>query len=289
MTADNFNECAAASVVGDRPERTAPRRDASTGGTEEEKPSFSSQKEDRAEAEQYRRNFSREAPRARVGTRAGVGGEATSAVWVSLSLCADGNREYLRRVGLDGAKADFPYEDAAITAVRLWHEVAGARVVVSVVTERDDGREPDVARRLRSGEAGPDVAVRVVRPNPGLNCVTESQMQRMYAHEHPDIHDDDVVVTADVDSFPTTPRVLDPLRNASHSAWIWQYKHSEDGAVNFPMSFIAMRASLWRNMTRGFWDGGTKKKSEGWMTDQILLTRMLLKHGICSISRPRVW
>lgn len=82
------------------------------------------------------------------------------------------------------------------------------------------------------------------------------------------------------------PRQLELRPNVS--LWMWQHYHSERYGKSFPMSFMAMRASLWRIVTALLWDGMTKKSSH-WMNDQILLTRSILRLKLCSVKNRGFW
>ena len=63
----------------------------------------------------------------------------------------------------------------------------------------------------------------------------------MAPHLHPDIEDEDVVITADVDAFIMTPDILNPLEEFSDKAvWVWQYETTAVKQWTFAMSFIGL-------------------------------------------------
>ena len=219
---------------------------------------------------------------------------SSSDVWISLSLCIDDNSEELRRKGVKW-KQQYPYQEAMMAAISLWSTVTRAKVVVTLVGSDDD----DTKRRLddviaRSKGAGA-AAIRVVSPfDESLGCVMESQIQRMYAYRHPDIRDEDIIVTSDVDSFPTSDVVLSPLRNRTYNAWIWQWSHSEYLGLTFPLSFIGLRSSLWKFVAGDLWGGMARNDANAvgrreWGVDQTLLSRRLLELKLCSCSNKHMW
>ena len=57
------------------------------------------------------------------------------------------------------------------------------------------------------------------------------------AHYHPVIQDEDIVITADVDGFVMSPRILDPLQKAS-SFWVWGYDYSRILGVEFQIPLL---------------------------------------------------
>ena len=219
---------------------------------------------------------------------------SSSDIWISLSLCIDDNSEELRRKGVKW-KQQYPYQEAMMAAISLWSTVTRAKVVVTLVGSDDD----DTKRHLddaitRSKEAGA-AAIRVVSPfDESLGCVMESQIQRMYAYRHPDIRDEDIIVTSDVDSFPTSDVVLSPLRNRTYNAWIWQWSHSEYRGLTFPLSFIGLRSSLWKFVADDLWGGMARNDANAvgrreWGVDQTLLSRRLLELKLCSCGNEHMW
>ena len=217
-----------------------------------------------------------------------------SDVWISLSLCVDDNSEELQRKGVKW-KQNYPYKEAMVAAISLWSTVAGARVVVTLVGSDDDVTKSHLHEVIaRSKDAGA-AAIRVVSPfDEGLGCVMESQIQRMYAYKHPDIRDGDIIVTSDVDSFPTSDMVLRPLKNRTYNTWVWQWSHSEYHGLTFPLSFIGLRSSLWKFVMDDLWNGVARDDTNTvgrreWGADQTLLSRRLLELKLCSCNNERMW
>ena len=70
-----------------------------------------------------------------------------------------------------------------------------------------------------------------------------SQLIRILPQEHhPDIKDNDVIITADVDAFIMTPDILRPLDEfGDKKVWVWQYETTATNQGTFAMSFIGWR------------------------------------------------
>lgn len=72
-------------------------------------------------------------------------------------------------------------------------------------------------------------------------------MQRMFVSHVPEIRNEDLVVTSDVDIFPMVPNVLDELKR-DYKIWLFQYAQSEVNQDTFSMSFIAMTKAQWMQL-----------------------------------------
>ena len=91
--------------------------------------------------------------------------------------------------------------------------------------------------KKRLTKLGADVALTA---SSELPCVLTSQLVRLVTHHyHPLIKDDDIIITADVDAFITTPDILQPLENDA-SIWIWQHELTQTTGLTFAMSFLGM-------------------------------------------------
>ena len=91
--------------------------------------------------------------------------------------------------------------------------------------------------KTRLTKLGADVALTT---SSELPCVLTSQLVRLVTHHyHPVIKDDDIIITADVDAFITTPDILQPLENDA-SIWIWQHELTQTTGLTFAMSFLGM-------------------------------------------------
>ena len=71
-------------------------------------------------------------------------------------------------------------------------------------------------------EAGAEVVELV--PSGRMECPLRSQLTRLFAFRRPDVRPDDVVVTADVNLFPVSPDILEPIEEFPNmQVWVPQY------------------------------------------------------------------
>ena len=68
----------------------------------------------------------------------------------------------------------------------------------------------------------------------------------MAHHYHPDIQDDDIIITADVDAFIMSSDILIPLLHHKVDVWVWQYELSQAEDWTFAMSFIG-KVKIFKN------------------------------------------
>ena len=140
----------------------------------------------------------------------------------------------------------------------------------------------------------------VIVMSDGLSCVLTSQLIRIMAqHYHPIISDDDIVITADVDAFIMTPKILEPLKR-NVKVWIWRYELSYVNSYTFMMPFIGARSSTWKEI---IWFYGDLQETvnhyrklikisstEAWDIDQDIVTYSLLTNKLCSLQENnKVW
>ena len=63
------------------------------------------------------------------------------------------------------------------------------------------------------------------------------------------VNDPDIVIMADVDTFPMKQSILEPIeRNPDKSVWVFQYDDSAKHDSTFSMSFTAMRSQTWKQL-----------------------------------------
>ena len=126
---------------------------------------------------------------------------------------------------------------------------------------------------------------------------------RILAHlHHPDIRDEDIVITADVDAFIMTPDILLPLTNASSvSVWVWRYELSYASSYTFMMPFIGARSKTWQEI---IWYNGSladtvhhyknllniSQEADFWDTDQDIVSYAIITKRKCSLQKSNnVW
>ena len=194
-------------------------------------------------------------------------------------------------------KEKFPYSEAALRSVQLWHRLTPARVVLTIVYTGDTVTGELEEFRKKMEGFGADVAL--VRAEE-LSCVTTSQLVRILAQvHHPIIRDEDIVITADVDAFIMTPSILKPLKKKV-KVWIWRYELSYANSFTFMMPFIGARSNTWREMIhyngslKGMVDHYMKliniSSIENWDIDQDIVTYAILTNKMCSLQKSnKVW
>lgn len=210
-------------------------------------------------------------------------------IWVSMGLCFGQNAIIL-------GKTNFPYNEAAVRSILLWHKLTNATVAITIVHNNKYTSDSLKKYAQELEDLGASV---VVHHEDVLHCVLTSQIVRLVnVHLHDDIEPDDVVITADVDAFIMNPALLKPLDHHNVSAWVWRYGLSLSSGFTFAMSFVGARSRTWKEMVR--YDGSvsgmmnhyreliTPESSWGW--DQAILTFSLLQSGVCSLEeKSKLW
>jgi len=168
----------------------------------------------------------------------GTENQATPKIWASLGLCWGENFQ-------NYGKQDFPYARAAVYATKLWKSQSYNQidVVITIVLApgHDEGQELGAyIRELR--DAGATV---VTQPTLWSNCVQQSQVVRMYSFLHPFIAEDDIIITADVDTFIIGDSVMKMLSVAS-TVWVGEFVHTASTGGSIPMALVAMTARQWK-------------------------------------------
>ena len=199
-------------------------------------------------------------------------------------------------------KDNFPYSEAAVRAVQLWHELTVARVVITIVyTGGLHHHQPQLGDyKHHLEQLGASVSLVEATE---LSCVLTSQLIRILPQEHhPHIHQQDIVITADVDAFIMTSDILLPLTNASSvSVWVWRYELSYTSGYTFMMPFIGARSQTWQEI---IWYNGSlaatvnhyknllniSQEAELWDTDQDIVSYSIIAHKKCSLQKSNsVW
>ena len=214
--------------------------------------------------------------------------------WVSMAVCFDENTQF-------HGKSKDTYIEATILSAKTWRERTGVNVVVFVVSLKANVFGNSISRRLKSH----GVLVKRVFPIEEVGCPTTSQLVRMGAYTLSEINDDNIVIMSDVDAFPLSKQVLDPLLEfSSKRVWIWQHIYSEQWGFTFPMSFIALRARDWKKtfVCKFPFDSSCLKhwntrsslptptsSTYGWGMDQRIITRVLLEKKLCSVENQMPW
>ena len=206
-------------------------------------------------------------------------------VWVTMAVCWGENAQV-------HGKEHFPYTEAALRSVNLWHSLTPATVLLIIVHSGKASKEM-LAYQKRLQELGAEVSLAESKSD--LGCVLTSQLIRLLAFNNPLIDAEDIIVTADVDAFIMTGDILKPLKKP-FTVWVWRYELSYNTGYTFMMPFIGARAKTWSSLLQNSTDASnlaaTSRRLLGltessldasWDLDQRTLTRAILEAGHCSL------
>ena len=155
-------------------------------------------------------------------------------LWVSMALCLSKNTKV-------HGKSKYPYALSAPLAILLWyHFVPGIRVIMYLVyhnSEKDDEHAKAQRKLYEDQLRQTNVEIRWAMSD-DMDCVTKSQIIRMWAFQDHMIDDNDVVITADVDLYVMTPKILDPIHeHPDVKVWLFQYDYTAANSIKFGETF----------------------------------------------------
>ena len=120
--------------------------------------------------------------------------------WISMSLCVSSTASH---------KSNYSYKAAVILSTYLWRTLFDRNVLVQLIYENDE--DYWAARDLEGTLLILGADVLVTRSEVNISCVLMGQTARILAYNHHAVSEDDIVMTADTDLFPTNPQFLGPL------------------------------------------------------------------------------
>ena len=97
-------------------------------------------------------------------------------VWISMSICVSENAPH---------KAHYNYQAALVVSSFLWRNIFRARVLVTLVTERNHDRRSLESLYKTLGIMG--VEVIVLEQEENISCVLMAQTARILAYNHPEV------------------------------------------------------------------------------------------------------
>ena len=155
-------------------------------------------------------------------------------LWVSMALCLSKNTKV-------HGKSKYPYALSAPLAILLWyHFVPGIRIIIYLVyhnSEKDDEHAKAQRKLYEDQLRQTNVEIRWAMSE-DMDCVTKSQIIRMWAFQDHMIEDNDVVITADVDLYVMTPKILDPIyEHPDLKVWLFQYDYTAANNIKFGETF----------------------------------------------------
>ena len=134
-------------------------------------------------------------------------------IWISMALCFSKNTDMYR-------KKNYPYAQVTPLALLLWnHFFSDIRIILYLIYDKYELKE----RRILYEENLKQTNVEIRWVEEGdLDCVTKSQLIRMWAFQEPMIKENDIIVTVDVNLFVMSPKILDPIyENPDKKVWVF--------------------------------------------------------------------
>ena len=230
-----------------------------------------------------------------------------SKVVISMSLCV--SQEAQQAVFL--RTANKPYDKALLLSTRLWlqqqHSGVDIDVLVSLVNKRNDIVGLAEMARLEKllSEAGATVWNYTYDGSGDENrgCVYGSQLARAFAHEISLFHEDDWIVTSDVDVFPLNgTEILRPIlennQNAEGGDYVAFVSSHDRTLANLDwvgthlMTYTALKQKHWREM----WNVSNLSlvaaidaaiQDHQWTADQALVTAALANAEYCTFPNAK--
>ena len=143
-------------------------------------------------------------------------------IWISMGLCFSKNTELY-------GKRNYPYAQVTPLAIILWyHFFPNINVIIYLVYDKNEieDRKRLYEEQLKQTKA----EIRWVKSD-DINCVSKSQLIRMWAFQEPMIKDDDIIINVDVNLFVATSRILDPISN-NPDLKVWNFQWHRSAFVN---------------------------------------------------------
>lgn len=212
-------------------------------------------------------------------------------IWVTMALCWSENTQY-------HGKGQFPYKEALPLSSQLWLNLTTARVIAQIVYT-----EPSISDELRSYQSQLEshgVLVKLV-PAQTMDCVLKAQLIRILVFDLPEVSPEDVVLTADVDAFIMTPKMVLPIKALRRKQiWIYRYALTFDMGNTFMLSFIGARAKTWKQildysgdipqMMANYSQRMNFPEGYTWDRDQHIVSYAILKSQLCSLPKDnKLW
>ena len=142
-------------------------------------------------------------------------------IWISMGLC------FSKNTNLYGKK-NYPYAQVTPLAIILWyHFFPDIRVILYLVYDEKEIEDRRILYEQQLKQT--NVEVRWIPAN-DINCITKSQLIRLWAFQEPLIRENDIIVTVDVNLFVTTKKILDPIyENPDMNIWVFQWHNTAFG------------------------------------------------------------
>ena len=233
-------------------------------------------------------------------------------IWVSMAVCLSSNTRF-------HGKDRFPYLLALKLSSQLWlTKVPKLKTIIQVVHEPSDRGAPELENYVKylktmgnhiveTVETFDDNSSNVNSKKLKMPCSLKAQLQRMFVPNSAKriVKPNDIIVTTDVDTFVMKSEIFDDLLSINNLGKIgilqYDYTNMDFVADTFPMSFISMPNRLWRSLlivespddlveahSNALGIGDYSKYT--WYYDQMILSRIILKSGLCTVSKlNKMW
>ena len=125
-------------------------------------------------------------------------------------------------------KSKYPYTLVTPLAIILWyHFFPDIRVILYLIYDKKELEDRKILYERQLKQT--NVEIRWV-PADDINCVTKSQLIRLWAFQEPMISEDDIIVTVDVNLFVTSRIILDPIyQHPDLQIWVPQWHNTAFG------------------------------------------------------------
>ena len=136
-------------------------------------------------------------------------------IWISMALCFSKNTHMYK-------KKNYPYVQVTPLAIILWyHFFPDIQIVLYLVYDEYESKDRQTLYEEQLKQT--NVEIRWVKEG-DMDCVTKSQLIRMWAFQEPMIQEDDIIVTVDVNLFVASPKILNPIYENRHKkVWVFMW------------------------------------------------------------------
>ena len=142
-------------------------------------------------------------------------------IWISMGLCFSKNTELY-------GKSKYPYQLVTPLAIILWYYFfPDIRIILYLVYDKYEFEARKILYEQSLKQT--NVEIRWV-PEDDINCVTKSQIIRLWAFQEPMIDENDLIITVDVNLFVQTKKILAPIyENPNMKIWVFQWYNTAFG------------------------------------------------------------
>ena len=136
-------------------------------------------------------------------------------IWISMGLCFSTNTKMYK-------KQNYPYAQVTPLAILLWyHFFPDIRIILYLVYDQFESNDRRYLYEEQLNQT--NVEIRWVQED-DIDCVTKSQLIRMWAFQDTMIKEKDIIITVDVNLFVVSPNILKPIYdNLDKKLWVFMW------------------------------------------------------------------